>query len=523
MPIRQGRKVTELTALNSASLNTYVVGVDNDITYKISLDVLEDAVVKLVSSSTDARLDSLESYTSSFSGSTNITSLNSFTSSVDTRLDTLESEYEGTEIRLNNLETNTNLENSRLDNIESETGSYLKPQNSTEFYVPLFSSGNIVLNSNIKVSGSCVLIGTDISNHPEVPEKLAVYAGDTDYYNLISGYGTINNYLQLNIKNSGTYGNSSSDVVATADNGTEDEFYVNMGINGSGYDEDTIVGSANDTYVYGAGYNFHIGNVSEYPVMIFAGGSDSKGEHLKMIIDPFDNHTMTGSFEINGNLNVLHNITASNISTINQTISGSLEVTGSVIFLGNQMISGTIELYDITGESETVILFQQDRDGSISISNGLLVPADGIRIPGGQNQIILKNDTDTEYDTNIQNIDGVGLQISSSGTNDAILEIIGHSLNLHNTFTASISEGYIWVGNSTNKTYEISTSSFATTGSNTFIGNTTMTGSLDITGSGSINGDNIVGSNSILKIETITSASYSALTPVSGTLYIIID
>lgn len=50
-----------------------------------------------------------------------------------------------------------------------------------------------------------------------------------------------------------------------------------------------------------------------------------------------------------------------------------------------------------------------------------------------------------------------------------------------------------------------------------------VTGSLDIQGTGSINGDTIVSSTSITKIETITSASYAALTPVSGTLYIIID
>ena len=44
-----------------------------------------------------------------------------------------------------------------------------------------------------------------------------------------------------------------------------------------------------------------------------------------------------------------------------------------------------------------------------------------------------------------------------------------------------------------------------------------------ISGSGSLNGSNIVSSNTIMKIETISSASYAALTPpVSGTLYIII-
>ena len=77
-----------------------------------------------------------------------------------------------------------------------------------------------------------------------------------------------------------------------------------------------------------------------------------------------------------------------------------------------------------------------------------------------------------------------------------------------NTFTAS---------------FNAISSSFAVTGSNTFIGNQTITGSLRISGSGSLNGSNIVSSNTIQKIETISSASYAALNPpVSGTLYIII-
>jgi hypothetical protein len=301
MPIRYGRKIAELTQLNSASLNTYIVGVDSDITYKIPINVLQNTVVDI------------------------------FSSSIDERLDVLESDAATTENRLNDLESNVGTENGRLDNIESQTGSYLKSENNTEFYIPLFSSGNVVLNSNIKSSGSNVLIGTDMSDHPEVPEKLAVYAGDTDSYNLISGHGSINNYLQLNIKNFGAFGNSSSDVVATADNGTEEEFYVNMGINGSNYDEDTIIGAANDAYVYGTGYSFHIGNASEYPVMIFAGGYDSRGEHLKLIIDPFDNHTMTGSFEISGNFTCLGNITGdiqfSNLLNTPTIISSSQQIT----------------------------------------------------------------------------------------------------------------------------------------------------------------------------------------------------
>jgi hypothetical protein len=63
-------------------------------------------------------------------------------------------------------------------------------------------------------------------------EKLLMDAGH-QFLQCDRSKGTINNYLQLNIQNKSN-GNASSDVVATADNGTENVNYVDLGINGSG-------------------------------------------------------------------------------------------------------------------------------------------------------------------------------------------------------------------------------------------------------------------------------------------------
>ncbi len=60
------KKISELTALESASLDTVIVGVDNGTTYKIELDVLADAVTSRVNILDRSRLSSLESVTSSF-------------------------------------------------------------------------------------------------------------------------------------------------------------------------------------------------------------------------------------------------------------------------------------------------------------------------------------------------------------------------------------------------------------------------------------------------------------------------
>lgn len=78
----RGKRISELTALTSASLDTTIVGIDNGTTYKIELDILADAVTSRVNILDRDRLTSLESVTSSFetkgrnivSGSSQLTS-----------------------------------------------------------------------------------------------------------------------------------------------------------------------------------------------------------------------------------------------------------------------------------------------------------------------------------------------------------------------------------------------------------------------------------------------------------------
>jgi hypothetical protein len=81
------KRISELTALNSASLDTVIVGVDNGTTYKIELDVLADAVSNRVNTLDRERLQSLESVTSSFEtkGRSVVSGSSQLTSSFDIR------------------------------------------------------------------------------------------------------------------------------------------------------------------------------------------------------------------------------------------------------------------------------------------------------------------------------------------------------------------------------------------------------------------------------------------------------
>jgi hypothetical protein len=149
--------------------------------------------------------------------------------------------------------------------VESITGS--------QYFVPVFNSTSSLITSSIYDSGSFTAIGATTPVDPSNPDRLFIDAGNTTSYNLFSGHGSINNYLQLNVQNFSSAATASSDIVATADNGSEDNFYVNMGINSSGYSITDGVGSANDSYLFNTGGDLLIGNASTNKrVIIFNGG-----------------------------------------------------------------------------------------------------------------------------------------------------------------------------------------------------------------------------------------------------------
>jgi hypothetical protein len=121
----------------------------------------------------------------------------------------------------------------------------------------------MIINQNGNVG-----IGSTTFNATK-PEKLLVDAGTTSSYNVITGKGSIDSYLQLNIQNNNSGTAASSDIVATANNGTESVNYVNLGINSSGYSNSGITGGANNAYLYSTGNDFIIGNSTDDKSLIF--------------------------------------------------------------------------------------------------------------------------------------------------------------------------------------------------------------------------------------------------------------
>jgi hypothetical protein len=70
----------------------------------------------------------------------------------------------------------------------------------------------------------------------------------------------VNNFTQINQQNISNGNNASADYVVTADTGNDSNNYIDLGLNGSGYNQSAYnIGSALDGYLYVNGGNISIG------------------------------------------------------------------------------------------------------------------------------------------------------------------------------------------------------------------------------------------------------------------------
>jgi hypothetical protein len=153
-------------------------------------------------------------------------------------------------------------------------------------YIPLFSGTGSLVTSSIYQTGSFTGINITAPDDPDNADVLLVNGRNLPTYNILSAHGEIDSYSQLNVQNfsSGTF--ASSDIVATADNGTETTGYINMGINSSGYSVANSVGNAGDSYLYSVANDLYIGNtVPGHQVVLFNGGLNAFANARVWIFD----------------------------------------------------------------------------------------------------------------------------------------------------------------------------------------------------------------------------------------------
>lgn len=130
-------------------------------------------------------------------------------------------------------------------------------------------TGSQHFNGDLTITGSIksLIVGTG-SFHINNPEILHVQ--NSGSYNIAHFEANNEYYAQVNIKNTNSGSNSSTDLVLTANNGTEGIHFVDLGINSSTYGGG-LVGRENDAYLLNVGKDLYIGTVggSEHPAKLF--------------------------------------------------------------------------------------------------------------------------------------------------------------------------------------------------------------------------------------------------------------
>ena len=93
----------------------------------------------------------------------------------------------------------------------------------------------------------------------------------------------INDYAQTNVQNNSNGNAASSDIVATANNGSDINYYINLGINSSTYNQAAYnIGGANDSYLTSVGGNLTIGTDSAKDIVFHTNGSTTSTERMRI-------------------------------------------------------------------------------------------------------------------------------------------------------------------------------------------------------------------------------------------------
>jgi hypothetical protein len=99
-------------------------------------------------------------------------------------------------------------------------------------------------------------------------------------------FSDVNSYAQINHQNlfTGlTATSASSDFIATADNGNDTNYFVDLGINGSCYNVPSFgITGPNDAYLYTQGCNLTIGTAGAGNLILHTGGTLASNERMRI-------------------------------------------------------------------------------------------------------------------------------------------------------------------------------------------------------------------------------------------------
>lgn len=250
-------------------------------------------------------------------------------------------------------------------------------------FVGNITAGNIFVTGNINAVVGAVASQYGVFYGDENGHR-ALYAGVTDYTQLPTAVvqitGNVNSYSQLNLQNVNNGAYASGDIVVTADNGTDEDGYINMGINSSNFDDPDYPGYyPNDGYLVMHGFEPATGNLNIH--------SHNTGSVIKFIVGNFGDGNVRAAVTNTGF--VVNTATASTSTT-----TGALLVNGGVGVAGN-IHAAAINSTPIGNTNPSTAAFTTltsngattftSTDPSTTYSDGAVVVTGGVGIGGNLN------------------------------------------------------------------------------------------------------------------------------------------
>jgi len=263
----------------------------------------------------------------------------------------------------------------------------------------LYANAGLIFNpatSSLTVSGNARITGTTTIGSP------INFSAINSYFQ----YGwQSNNYVQLLMQNSSSGIQASTDFVATANNGNDNDTYVDLGINSSGYNQPAYnLTGANDAYLYvqgnviTGGGNLVISTFTQRDIVFSLNGGSTANEiaRFQYSTNSFTVKSTTattsatsgaiislGGIATSGNIYAAGSVWAGNISISNSTPSvssstGALTVTGGLGIAGNivtdsfvQAHSGLYSINAFSGRySDGIIVDYVSGNGRLSVGSG---------------------------------------------------------------------------------------------------------------------------------------------------------
>jgi len=336
----------------------------------------------------------------------------------------------------------------------------------------LFSTSNIVANTS----------GTFYGN--TVTGNGAIYGGVPGYTPLGSNVviqfaGNANSYSQVNFQNINTGTSASTDYIATADDGDDSSYYIDVGINSSTFDDPINYPGfyPHDAYVHNHGGNLLLNPETVGTVIkMMVGGTDTT--------DVIATVSATG-LSVTGTISATGNITGGNLLTgglISATgaITSSANVNGANVNASANLVSAGAEVSgNITG-GNLLTAGQVTATGNITGGNLVtpnLVSAATVTATGN---VTGANVNTASMVLNGSNIDSSATRITVNSTS-ADVDFAVNGDTVANVFYVDAGTGTVSIGSSTQTT----NAAFAMNATNSFlmpVGNTAQRPGVGVTG-----------------------------------------